>query len=296
MFRLTLTALCAITLSATACYSGPSTAETKPAARKALLLTKSSGFQHSVIARDGDNLAHAETILIHLASKMGIEMEATKNGSAINAENLKNYDLLLFYTSGDLHKPSNDGGDGIPEDGVAALRAWIEQGGGLLGFHSATDTFCTGDGNPVTPYTQIMGAEFAGHGDQFVGNVVVVSPNHLAMKSIPREGWRIADEWYQFRKMNQTDMHVLALLDPGDEREKQPRYNVPAFPIIWCSQIGEGRVYYNGMGHREDVWTDEVFQKSLQDAMKWALGHGPANAEPNWEAVVPTTLGGGDSQ
>ena len=82
-------------------------------------------------------------------------------------------------------------------------------------------------------------------------------------------------------------MHVLAVLDPGAEREKQPdKYNVPNYPIIWCSEYGKGRVYYNAMGHREDVWDNPTFQKSVVDAAHWVLGQGPANAEPNFSKVL----------
>ena len=85
-------------------------------------------------------------------------------------------------------------------------------------------------------------------------------------------------------------MHVLALLDPAEEREKQEKYQVPAYPVIWCSAPGEGRVLYNAMGHRGDVWTNPRFQKHFMDVVNWANGDGPEDSEPNWKDVVPGDL------
>ncbi len=262
--------------------------ESTPSA-KGLLLTKSSGFQHSVIERKDGQLGHAEKILIDLAKQAGVDLEATKDAAKINANDLKNYKLVMFYTSGDLTKDSKDGGSNMPETGVADLDNWIKQGGGFMGFHSATDSFRT-DGEEASPYIQLIGAEFRGHGNQFVGTVKVVDPKHPAVASIPKEGWSLQEEWYLFNKYNKETMHVLALLEMGEERSKQEMYNIPDSPIIWCSRHGKGRVYNNGMGHREDVWTNEIFQKSTVDAIKWTLGEGKAKAKPNYDAVVPTGI------
>ena len=90
--------------------------------------------------------------------------------------------------------------------------------------------------------------------------------------------------------LNKEKMHVLALLDPGRERKRQDPYNIPSYPMIWCRSLGEGRVYYNGIGHREDVWMDSTFQKSIVDALRWAAGEGDTMAEPNYDAVVPKTI------
>ena len=82
-------------------------------------------------------------------------------------------------------------------------------------------------------------------------------------------------------------MHVLAMLDPGDEREKQAQYNIPSYPVVWCKAQGDGRIFYSAMGHREDVWENPTFLKMTSDAIDWAAGKGDANAKPNYDKVVP---------
>src|SRR4051812_43686875 len=48
-------------------------------AKKVLFFTKSSGFQHSVITRKGDELSHAERILTDLGKQHGFEVVASKD-------------------------------------------------------------------------------------------------------------------------------------------------------------------------------------------------------------------------
>ena len=217
-----------------------------------------------------------------------MSLTETKNGSAINAENLKNYDLVMFYTSGDPTKPSKDGGDAMGPNGQAELLDWIKNGGGFMAFHSTTDTFHTPPGGEVTPFIKMLGAEFVSHGKQFVGTVKVVDAAHPVMASIPQD-WKTNDEWYLFKNFNKETMHVLALLDPGEERTKQDAYNVPSYPVIWVSQYGNGKVYFSALGHGEEMWDSDIFQQSIVDAATWLLDDatGAIDVKPNYEEVVP---------
>lgn len=260
-------------------------------AQSILYLTKSSGFEHGAVKRDGDKLGIGEKVISDLARDNGVEITVTKDASTINAENLKKYDLVIFYTTGDLTKPSEGGRDEPPmgPNGVQELTQWIENGGGFIGIHAATDTFMAPEGQPASPYTQLIGGRFAGHGKQFEGTVRVVDPNHPTMQSLPKE-WKLMEEWYMFADLDTKNMHVLALLDPGAERQKQDKYNIPAYPIIWCKTLGQGRIYYNGLGHNDGVWNDPLFQASIVDAAQWALGDTAAEAEPNYDKVVPKDI------
>lgn len=252
-----------------------------------LILETSESFAHSpTVSEDGKPSLLERTIKQIVPQEWNVV--ATKDASTINAENLKKYQLVIFYTQGDLTKPNKTGTPQMGENGVADLIAWIEQGGGFVGFHSATDTF-RGEGDTVTPYTEMIGAEFAGHGKQFVGKVVVTDPNHPVMKHVPAN-WELNEEWYTFRKFNKGALRVLALLDCGEERRNQEMYNVPNYPIIWVRSLGKGRVYYSALGHREDVWENPTFQQTVRDALNWALGEGPSATEPNFASVVPTEL------
>lgn len=275
----TIGLLCAAWLAATGCARLAVDEET------AIFLSKSAGYEHSCIKWDENKVSHVDRVFKELTPQLGVDILCTKDASLINAENLKKYRLVIFYTTADLTQPGTDQQPPMGPNGQAELLEWIRNGGGFMGFHCATDSFHTPEGQPPTPYVEMIGGEFRTHGKQFEGILRVVDPKHPAMASFPAD-WRVFDEWYLFRNFNTKSMHVLAMLDPGDERGRQAMYDIPAYPIVWCSQYGQGRVYYNAMGHREDVWTNPTFQKTVIDAAKWVMGEGPAMTEPNFSQVM----------
>ncbi|HOK09178.1 MAG TPA: ThuA domain-containing protein [Candidatus Hydrogenedens sp.] len=252
---------------------------------KVLYLTKSSGFEHSVVKRENNQLSFSEKILVELGNKNGWQVECTKDASKINAENLNNYDVVIFYTSGDLTEAGTDGQPPMKSEGEQELIKWIQNGGGFIGIHPANDSFHS-KGDKISDYVKMLGGEFATHGKQFKGKLEIVSKGHPALGNFP-DGWETEEEWYLMKNMNKEIMHVLILLNPGEERKKQEMYNVPSYPIVWCHEFGKGRVVYNGLGHREDVWESSQYQELLKSNIIWASGQGPAQAEPNYQKVMP---------
>ena len=259
---------------------------------RVLFFHKSAGYEHSVVKVENAAPNHVETVIRPLVAKMGGSLDSTKDGAVISKDTLKNYDVVVFYTTGDLCRPDcEDGSPPVDENGMTALLDWIKGGGGFVGYHCASDTWHRNDNQfkPESPYLDVLGGEFRSHGAQFEGTLKVVDPDHPAMANV-RDGWQVNDEWYLFSGLQDASMHVLALLEPGSEREKQEKYRVPAYPVIWCSAPGEGRVLYNAMGHREDVWTNPDFQTLFIDSITWAGGAGETDAAPNWREVVPSEL------
>lgn len=263
--------------------------EAAPAGPRVLFLTKSAGFQHSVIAQKDGQPSYAENIMNDVVKRIGGTVQSTKDAKVINAENLKNFDVVIFVTTGDLTEPGFDRMTPMAKEGPDELLAWIKAGGGFIGLHCASDTFHSEEGS-VSPYIDMLGGEFAGHGPQFFGKFTVVNDSHPTMKPITSP-WRVNEEWYYFKNLNTANIHVLALLDPDRAAEKlakdHPAYAQGPYPIAWCRAFGDGRVFYNAMGHREDVWDAPQFQQSLAEAILWADGKGELNAEPNYDKVVP---------
>lgn len=258
---------------------------------RVLFLSKSSGYEHLAIARR-DGPSHVETVLKAVAESNGFELESTKDAGLIDTETLARFDAVVFYTTGDLTEAGAEGlfgGDGEPPmaaTGIDELRRWVEKGGALIGFHSASDTFHGRDGSR-SPYVDLLGGEFLSHGRQFEGRLRVVDTEHPAMASIP-QGWAALDEWYTFKNLGSDTMHVLALLETDSDSLDQETYDLPDYPVIWCRAFGAGRVFYNAMGHREDVWDGALFQAAFVDALNWALGRSDLRASPNFAEVVPS--------
>jgi hypothetical protein len=68
---------------------------------------------------------------------------------------------------------------------------------------------------------------------------------------------------------------------------KGAMYQRPSFPATWARMHGKGRVFYTSMGHREDVWTNPIFQQIVLGGIAWALGNVEADVTPNIATVTP---------
>ena len=87
------------------------------------------------------------------------------------------------------------------------------------------------------------------------------------------------DEIYQYKNWQPEKVRVLMSLDMEKTDLKKP-YHVP---VSWCKQVGEGRLFYNNMGHREDTWQNEAFLESVTAAVRWVTGQVEGDATPNPE-------------
>jgi type 1 glutamine amidotransferase len=265
-------------------WLNPSTASAD-AKKKVLFFTKSSGFQHSAIARKGDELSHAEKILTEIGEKNGFEVVCSKDGSMFEPGKIEQFDAFVFYTTGDLTKPGTDKQTPISESGLKAFFDRIHSGkAAFVGVHSATDTFGKHRGQDCDDeYIKMIGGHFNGHGAQQEAELTVVDPKFPGAGDLP-SSFKINDEWYS-QKCQPDDLHVV-IRQETDEM-KGPQYQRPDFPQTWAKSYGEGRVFYTSMGHREDVWTNEKYQGLLVGALKWATRQADASIEPNTSKFTP---------
>lgn len=253
---------------------------------KVLYFTRSNGFEHSVVKRDGDKLAHSERIFTEMGVKAGFDVTCTKDGKVFD-DDLAQWDLIAFYTSGTLTDGGKDPGGPMSEEGKKRLLDAVAAGKPFVGFHAATDSFRTPDGQ-VDPYIAMLGGEFMGHGSQQNAPMQITSPRFPGMAGLG-ESFSMLEEWYTFKKFA-GDLHVILVQDTSVMRRSDggdKLYDRPPFPATWARMHGKGRVFYTSMGHREDVWTSQVFQQVVLGGMAWALGQVDADITPNIENVAP---------
>ncbi|MSO23182.1 MAG: ThuA domain-containing protein [Acidobacteria bacterium] len=111
--------------------------------RKVLYLTHSAGFQHGV-------LPLSEKILGEIgAASKAFEVTVARDSSLVNRKNLRDYDAVVFYTSGEL--PLSD----VQKE---ALLDFIRSEKGFADIHSATDTLYS-----WPEYGELIGGYFDGH-------------------------------------------------------------------------------------------------------------------------------------
>ena len=253
--------------------------------RKVLFYTKSAGFQHSVITRKGDELSHAEKILIDLGKKNGFEVTATKDGSIFTPDKLSQFDVIAFYTTGDLTEAGNDKATPMPKEGKQALLDFIRGGKGFVGFHCASDTFHS-QGNKVDPYIRMCGGEFKSHGAQQTSRILPAPNTKFPIKDV--KPFELHEEWYEFINLN-PDMHVILIQETQSMREAAYK-NQPNYPMTWARKEGQGRVFYTSLGHREDVWTNPLFHAITLGGLAWAAGNVQADVPSNFREATPGAM------
>jgi type 1 glutamine amidotransferase len=262
--------------------------------RKILMFTKSSGYEHSAIKRKDGKLGFAEQLLTDLGTQHGFEVTCTKDGSVFTPENIAGYDAFFFYTTGDLTTAGTDKNPPMSKEGKAAFLEAIHNGKGFLGTHSATDTFHTLPdpedrsnryvlhGDASDPYLKMIGAEFIKHDKQQKSKMRVVDPKFPGFEGT--QDFELMEEWYSFKDFV-PNLHVLLVQDT--QGMEGAVYQRPPFPATWARRHGKGRVFYTSMGHREDVWTNPIFQSILLGGISWAVGNVKADVTPNLESAAP---------
>jgi type 1 glutamine amidotransferase len=237
--------------------------------QKVLYFTRSAGYVHSVVDRKGQKLAFSEQVLTELGQKHGLEVVCSQDPGAFDGD-LGQYDAFIFYTTGNP----------FSKTAKEKLLAAIQSGKGFVGLHCATDSF---RGAGIDPYIAMIGAEFVTHADQQKAVMKVVSPQFPGMEGLGAS-FQLLDEWYGQHKFA-ADLHVILVQETAGM--KGPPYQRPPYPATWARRQGKGRVFYTSMGHREDVWTNSIFQQILWGGMSWALGNVEADVTPNIARVTP---------
>ncbi len=263
--------------------------EAKGGTKKVLFFTKSSGFQHSVIARKGDEPAMAERILTDLGKEHGFEVVASKDGRMFDPDKIGQWDAFVFETTGDLTKEGTDKTPPISEDGEKAFHDAVRSGKGFLGMHCATDTFGHHRGKGADdPYIQLIGGEFAGHGDQQEAVISIADPGFPGAKGFGADSFKLNDEWYTQKNLA-DDLHVIFVQETEGMKKTggNKQYDRPKYPETWARMHGKGRVFYTSMGHREDVWENPKYQGLLLGALGWVTGKGDIDITPNIKKVTP---------
>src|SRR5262245_17928401 len=143
--------------------------------KRLLLVTDSGGFIH-------DSVGVAEQVLKEVGPKNGIDVTCYRytrdpkdagfakyaeafrgrtgltvepeNCGRVNAETLKKFDCVLFFTTGNP----------LTNDEVKDLVDWVNNGGAIAGTHCGSDTLYPAKDRPMNEaYGKLMGAYFKTH-------------------------------------------------------------------------------------------------------------------------------------
>jgi len=223
-----------------------------PRKGKLLYMTLTKGYHHA-------SVEPSKQIVKQIGDKSGaFETTVTEDVGAFTAQNLKNYDAVMFNTTGEL--PMTD-------DEKQAFVAFVRSGHGFVGVHSATDTFYM-----WSTYGDIIGGWFNNHPWHQMVTITVEDPTS-PLVSFLGKSFQVNDEIYQISDFKAETSHVLLRLDPSSVNLQKEgvvrRYY--GWPIAWTRMFGKGRVYYNALGHEDAVWNDSRYQEMLLNGIKWVM-------------------------
>lgn len=263
--------------------------------KRLLFFTKSSGFEHSVISWKNGRPSHAEKVLLQIGESRHWTFDFSKDGSLFSPAYLSQYDAVFFYTTGNLLVSGTDGFPALTPAGKQALFDYVRSGKGFIGTHATTDTFHTGNedkkgpdryvnhGAEADPFVHFIGGEFIKHGNQQKALNRIIDPKFPGYGNLG-DGFTLHEEWYSLKDFA-SDIHVLTVIDSPSMSGVE--YARPPYPTGWARMEGKGRVWYTAMGHREDIWTNPIFQQILVGGIEWALGGAKADLSPNLKVAAP---------
>jgi type 1 glutamine amidotransferase len=232
------------------------------APRRVLYVTATEGYRHS------DAIEASIDVLQELARESGVlEIVNTEDVSLIQADTLRDFDAVYFFTSGELP---------LTDQQKADLLDFVRQGKGFGGSHSATDCLYS-----WPEYGDLIGGYFDGHPWTQEAGIRVEDPGSpLVAHMAP--GFRFVEEFYQFREFSRERVHVLLTLDTDSVDLSAPGVNRTDgdFALAWMRNYGQGRVFYSAFGHFPDSFRLEPVQSMLLQALLWITGEIDADATP----------------
>lgn len=263
--------------------------------KRLLLVTHSGGFIH-------DSVGTAEDVLKEIGPKYGYDVTCWRytgdpadpkfakykddfrakakksvepeNCGRINKETLKNFDVVLFFTTGSGPKHNNIGPVSAME--LKDLQDWVKHGGAFAGTHCASDTMYD------STYGDFIGGYFRTHPAIQKVKLKLEDPKHPAAAGM-NDGMEWTDEYYIMhdKPFSRDRVRVILSIDKNTIKldAKQKRVDGD-YAVSWVKEEGKGRVFYTSLGHRKEVWQDPRFQKHLFGGLDWAVGKATGDATP----------------
>lgn len=249
----------------------PKSAPAKPTKpRKVLVFSKTAGFRHGSIPTGVEAMKQMGK------STGAFEVTATEDDSFFEPEKLKDFDAVLFLnTTGEVFKSKEAGRE---ERLKKSLVDFVKSGKGLIGTHSATDTY-----KKWKDFNDMMGGAFAGHPWHTKIRVKNLEPGHPLNAAFAGKDFEIADEIYQFRKDTASADERRMLLSLSGEIVDKGKGNTGKeglYPIAWLDKYGDGRIFYCSLGHRDEIYWNPVILKHYLAGIQYALGDLDAEDEP----------------
>ncbi|GAB1522866.1 hypothetical protein RhiTH_005991 [Rhizoctonia solani] len=234
---------------------------------KVLLFTRTDGFRH-------DSISTAVNQLQAWGPYYNISFDASEDQEKFTAENLAQYDALLFvHTSGNI----------FDSTGQAAFEDYLAKGGNFAAVHAASTTYML---NAWAPWTDTLGATFIHHPRRQIATFVKETTGHPATNPTP-DRWTFDEEVYSFTSdPRKLGAKLLFSVDSSSYKENNiVEEQGNPHPIAWYQDYSAGAVvksgdpgpgiagrsFYSSLGHNNSTWMDDTFMKHIMGGLSWTL-------------------------
>ena len=240
---------------------------------KVLVYDKPGWYVHPDIGAINDHLKK-------IGADNGFQVEVSSDPAIFTAANLAKYQVLVLNNISEMGTSVKNAAQ------RSALQAWIEGGGGLVGFHGSgvvRDTWAW--------YIQLLGTDW--YYDAAMQEARVFVPDKAKSHPISigsAAEARLSDEWNNF-KVNVDTLAGISVVLAVDEASYDPTLKKNAsegggvagfrmadlqkgrvHPVSWTRIAGQGRVFYSCIGHDIKVFSNAFTTRHFLRAMQWAGG------------------------
>ena len=254
-------------------------------ARKVLVYAKAKGWVHSAIP-----------ITAFTVEEIGKQTGAwtttiSYNEGDFTAENLAKYDVLVLdnTTGSFLDTPGDDAGTAARRK---ALMDFVRGGHGLVMTHAAGDSYHRAGQGLWPEYNHMVGGHFKFHwlSPQKI-TVKIDDPKSPLNAAFNGQSFSVHDETYTFSQdgdNTRKNLHVLYSIDYSKmdqaDKDKEPAVGKRTdgdYILSWIRREGQGRVYYQALGHNEHIWSNEKLLQAFTAGVQYAAGDLAADDSPS---------------
>lgn len=227
------------------CFHG--IAMSQQSLQRVLVFSKTEGgYRHASIAA-------GKMMFLKMADDHKIKIDTTEDSKIFTDQNLKQYQVIVFLSTR---------GDVLDTFQQAAFQNYIHNGGGFVGIHAATTTEYTWPW-----YNQLIGAWFDGHPEPQRAFYSKVDSKFYPTANFP-DTLTWMDEIYNFRSIRDSLHYVVTVNESSYKGGKMGTTH----PIAWYQTFEGGRVFYTGMGHFDEAYTNPLFVDMIYRGLEWASG------------------------
>jgi type 1 glutamine amidotransferase len=233
---------------------------------KILHYTETSGFDHNTRSA-------SLNMFVQIGSQLGFTVDDDNTGINFNdLATLEQYDAVIF---------SNTTGDNILDPVQKNnFETYINNGGSLIGIHSATDTYRHSSANGSNTgawdwFAEILGGSVQQNPNHVAGTPVYridATASHALLNGVPNP-WMKPEEYYYWEAgyLNPANNVIQKV-----EQTVGPNMLVNSYDssraVTWYRDLQNGgKVFYTSLGHLPDNFTSDIsFYRLISNAILWS--------------------------